>query len=147
STQGLAIDPSSGTVYLGGDNVRRSSDSGLTWTSSTGLPASYVFGGITVDPVTPTRVYACSSSYSLCYASSDGGASWLPMPHGGARIIVDPGAHNTLYLSGGYDGPWKSRDGGTSWTQIVVPYSAYFDLAIAPSNTQELYLQVTGTIY
>jgi photosystem II stability/assembly factor-like uncharacterized protein len=125
-----------GTVALGADGTRivwapggtaisHSTDSGATWTASTGVPA-----GATVesDRVDPTLFYAFVAG--TFYVSTDGGASFaaagtgasgLPAD-GNARFKAVPGHRGDVWLAGGKTGLtyglWHSTDAGASFTRL-----------------------------
>ena len=144
SIGGVAVDPS-GIVYVGGDLVRHSSDGGTTWPAGMGLPVG-TWNSVTIDPVAPARVYTCGNGG--CYASSDGGGNWTTLNHQAGRIIVDPGAHDTLYANSGYsNGLSKSRDGGVTWVQLPFPTYNVVDVSVSPSSTAELYALGSGSGY
>lgn len=64
------------------------------------------------------------------------------------RVVVDPGAHDTLYASSSYSSAlFKSRDDGVTWVQLPFPAYSILDLAAAPSATGELYAFGSGNGY
>jgi len=74
----------------------------------------------------------------------------IPGPPDGAWVtpfIIDPVNNSTLYA--GYADVWKTTDMGYSWTQISTINSTdkIRSMAIAPSNTQFLYVADNDTIW
>lgn len=118
-----------------------STDGGQSW-ARTGLPDhAYQFA---VDPNHPNLIYACSTSDSLLYKSSDGGTTWsataTELPGGGvSSLAIDPGDSTHLYAGTYSDGLQKSTDGGVSWAQISENSGYLRNLTIGSSNSNMLY--------
>lgn len=146
--QAIAIDPKqSSTVYAG---PNKSTDGGATWNQASSFDP---IGELTIDPVTPTTLYAISNGIQCGDArvvpslrkSTDGGGTWnFVRIRVGAFFFVpnslalDPQNPSTLYATGG--DLYESTDGGTSWR---VPYEGnrnFVRLAIDPTNSSTLYL-------
>ena len=64
-----------------------------------------------------------------------------------APYIIDPTDHNTLYV--GYADVWKTTDQGDNFTKISTmnSYDKLRSMAVAPSNTQYLYVADLSTIW
>jgi photosystem II stability/assembly factor-like uncharacterized protein len=101
------------------------------------------------------------------YKTTNGGTTWTNLtssidtfdPY--SAVVIDPNNHNTVYMAigdvfgnpygTGGNGVYKSTDGGTSWTKLGggLPTDANaigrITLAIAPSNSQVLYVSMSGT--
>jgi photosystem II stability/assembly factor-like uncharacterized protein len=156
----LEIDPVTSTTvyavarYLGsvaGEDVTavvyRSTDGGTTWTSL-GVPSPSVLF-TTIDPATPTTVYAAGSGI---YRSTDGGKTWAQSDVGlsdsaVSALVVDPAAPSTLYAGTRGHGVFRSTDAGASWTAFAdgmtgLPVSA---LAIDPAIGTTLYAATPGS--
>jgi photosystem II stability/assembly factor-like uncharacterized protein len=73
--------------------------------------------------------------------SGAGNGAWV------TPYIIDPNTPETLYA--GYSNVWKTTNRGNSWTQIstMSSYSKLRSMAIAPSNTDVLYVADPGTIW
>ncbi len=130
----LAFDPSDGDncVASGWNGVALySTDSGLSWNSATGLPASsgFVTGRVEIAyaPSSPTTVYASIYHNSgEVYRSTDGGQSYSLRNTGNSFLgsqgwydnclWVDP-TDPSVVLVGGLD-LWRSSNGGTTFTDI-----------------------------
>jgi len=112
---------------------------------------------VVVDEKNPRRIFAASGDPALgVLRSLDGGNTWTltgqdvfngAWPIG--KIVVDPtdGSGNTLYLSGGAAGIYKTFDGGEHWFPRVTGLPSSFrlsdlDYAIGASQTPTLYAAV-----
>jgi photosystem II stability/assembly factor-like uncharacterized protein len=131
-TQSLAIDPLNPTTIYAADTfvgdegftwpggVFKSIDGGDTWTV-TGLAAG-IFGGLAIDPQTPTTIYVggiwlidYQTSAKGIFKSTDGGSTWTTTDcNSFCNLAVDPRTPTTLYL-GTSSGVDKSTDGGATW--------------------------------
>jgi photosystem II stability/assembly factor-like uncharacterized protein len=147
----IAIDPQdSNTIYIGlrgrfpGAWVFKSTDGGANFSpASTGLEDVQFYGGLVVDPVNSSTVYALTIAYLMdpcrlntacvvtqVFKSTDGGVSWSPYSSGLpptnsliSALAIDPQDSNILYaglygVSGGTSGVFKSANGGASWSPI-----------------------------
>ncbi len=121
----LAAAPLSPAIlYAGawGQGVYRSVDHGATWQpASTGitLPLS-VQGGLAVNPITPTVLYAGDYYGGGLYRSTNGGDSWsLVLPGAAVRAVAVHPLTPTIVLVGDREqGIYRSADGGDTWTPI-----------------------------
>jgi photosystem II stability/assembly factor-like uncharacterized protein len=149
--EAIAIDPKqSSTVYAGSS---KSTDGGATWNY---LNTSLPIGELTIDPVTPTTLYAISNGLQCGDGQSipdfskttDGGTTWKRIPDGrsffgASSMALDPQNSTTLYAIGG--NLFESTDGGSSWR---IPYSGnrnFVRLAIAPTDPSTIYLSDPGS--
>ncbi len=142
----VRIDPTNGldAIASARGTALYTRDGGLTWTSSTGLPAPT--GGIdgrvelAIAPSNPTIVYASVDlAGGELYRSSDGGRTFARVSTGvgylgtqgwyANTLWVDPTSAQTLIV-GGLD-LYRSSDGGVTLTQIsdwrFSPMSAHAD--------------------
>ncbi len=163
----IAPDPTnSSIIYIAaaGGGVWKTTDGGGSWTALTdGLP-DLAMGSLTVDPSSPSTIYAGSGEANFAgdsrygeglYKSTNGGASWTVYTGPNnvfaglaiSKIVVDPTNSGVVYLTTaraangtrtGY-GVYKSTDGGASWALVFDGGTSFTDLAIDPSNTQTLY--------
>ncbi len=136
----LTPDPAHpGGVHLGmADNgYFRSADGGAAFRQGTAGITNNI-KDIAVSPADPQTVYAVGPQSSGWYAnqvfrSRDGGAHWTASPMTGlpdmnvarcGSVAADPRDPQTVYLGvsgdpgGGKGGPYRSRDGGQTWTWI-----------------------------
>lgn len=148
---------SSRYVGTGGSGVYRSVDGGTSWSSAnTGLRASNMHL-IALHPTESNLLYAGTYGGTLT-RSTDGGSTWAPAMNGlvdsdgraadsFSALVIDPLTPTTLYL-GSRMGPFKSTDGGASWSWIDPASSGCFvcflvwvnDLVIDPQNPANLYM-------
>jgi len=132
------VRPASGrTVWLAGHNIfARSDDSGGTWTTLTPatLP-SLDLHGFTVDPSTPSTLYAAVAGAGL-YRSTNGGSSFSEISKevGGMvmALAVTPGGD--IFAGDMQRGLLVSHDKGATWRQSLKAQLA--GLAINPENPQ-----------
>jgi photosystem II stability/assembly factor-like uncharacterized protein len=103
-----------------GGGVVKSEDGGATW-SATGLMAVSV-GAVTVDPRTPSIVFATFDQQPGAVKSVDGGATWNDVGLSGMFVgafTIDASTPDTVYTGAG-DRVLKSGDGGMTWTAVNV---------------------------
>lgn len=102
-----------------------------------------------------SRLYV--STWSGIYRSDDDGETWLARSQGLGDIQVfdialDPQNPSIVYLGLADRGPWKSTDGGHTWSQIQKGYYEPYDassgsvaaFAISPSQSDVIYSAVHG---
>jgi photosystem II stability/assembly factor-like uncharacterized protein len=90
------------------------------WT--TGGPYGGTINNITLNPLTPTTLYASASGVGV-FRSRDGGENWEQVfaATGGSRVEMDPLSPNRIYSGRSGDGPYRSDDEGNTWTAIPIP--------------------------
>ncbi|GAB4451486.1 MAG: hypothetical protein OHK0029_00730 [Armatimonadaceae bacterium] len=145
---GVAYDPSTpGTIYLSGaqGGVWKSTDNGQTWTcvsNADNWPYPQYVTPVAVHPTNGT-VYAGTGDFNTgagganatgLLASSDGGATWTPLPSIAAEraklagqcvsaIVVDPDNPSIITIATGRGssggGVWRSTDGGQTWNRAA----------------------------
>src|SRR5262249_55905583 len=114
---------------------------------------------LAVDPANPSTVYATSYSFSpsvaAAYKTTDAGATWsvlsgLPSFVNIAEtpIGIDPVSPSTLYL-GGLQGPYKSIDGGGSFTLLAAGLEnpRVFAFALHPTTSGRLWVGTSSGVY
>ena len=156
----LVADPkTSGTLYAAAASnggIYKSTDGGASWVAaSTGIPDRNI-AALTIDPVTPTILYASSTDFGLSdfglagvFKSTDSGQSWTKLPVDPQTFLpglvqafaIDPQNTATIYAATNGNGVLKSTDGGQSWaTGNGLPVNANFtSLVIDPQNPATLY--------
>jgi len=95
-----------------------SSDGGKTWTSAKGTDGA-TFNTITVDPTTPSTVWA--GGFDGIYKTTDNGEQWTAMtsaPSGADGIAVDPFDSATVYATVLSRGVYETTNGGASWRAV-----------------------------
>jgi hypothetical protein len=122
--QALAIDAATpSTVYVATySDVFKSTDSGGSWAiASAGLPVYAWMTTLTIDPVTPSTLYA-GTSWNGLFKSVDSGGTWtavnIGLPSAIYALAIDPTTPSILYVAAG-GGLFKSLDAGGSWTTIT----------------------------
>ena len=97
--------------------VLKSTDGGVSWNAA-GLSGVGVLS-LVIDPLTPTTLYAGTSSGGV-FKSSDGGASWRLTGLTGAgdvlTLAIDPLTPTTLYAGTSTSGVYKSTNSGGNWS-------------------------------
>ncbi len=81
------------------------------------------------------------STYTNISSSIGESGSWV------TPFVIDPNVHTTLYA--GMNNVWKTTNQGTSWTKItsVSVISKYRSIAVAPSNSQVIYIADNDSIW
>ena len=154
-------------VYAGTNKgLYRSTDGGTAWqklTVASGLPDSIV-NALAVNPQDPQILYVSigqiSATYkrSDLYKSTDKGETWksiLDSTTVSNTLIVDvklsPVEPNIVFavnrapaLGPGWDGVFRSRNGGSSWTYVSGSFSSsshgvLINIGLDPSDTAKVY--------
>lgn len=126
SRQGIgafALDPNNpSTLWVvdSGQEVARTTDRGVTWTtSSTGITESVY--KLTVDQSADQALFAYGTS--KVFRSTDNGDTWAEVFAGVTTAPIDRIAQSPsdpdVFMAVGWDGPFKSTDGGQTWTQVA----------------------------
>jgi len=113
------------TIYIGYQDVFKSTDQGNTWTKISSWDGK-TLRSLAVAPSNTKVIYA--ATYSIIYRTDDGGDTWqnitsnLPVDRAAIKYITikndDP---NTVWVAmGGYNdmGVYKTINGGESWENI-----------------------------
>jgi hypothetical protein len=147
----LIRDPRSGTLWLAGYGLARSTDGGLTWTVPSGIAISDILLDVGFDPSSPEILYAAgympspsrlSPSETRLYKSTDGGASWtrtdaeLAGTGGIQKVLVSP-AHSQVVSAVYFGTLFRSTDAGAHWDRVAqAPQSGNItDLVAGPDGT------------
>src|SRR5262249_32369540 len=150
----LTLDPTNGGRLFASTSTAFyvSEDGGETWTNVLNMPAWTV----TIDPNTPTTVYATARTQGV-WRSSDGGHAWLPINTGltnltmgrSAPVIIDPTNPQTLYVGSVGGGVFKSLDGGNHWFAVNSGLGelSVDGLAMDPRNPAVLYASGANGVY
>jgi len=137
--------PQSTTLYaLTGQGLYRSGDGARTWTPAASSPP--MTRSLVLAPGQPDVLYA-GAGYP-CYAggpavpmwkSVDGGETWFELPAGLnlEPLAVHPSDPQRVYARG-CDGPYRSTDGGDSWTLQADDLFLTYDVrSIAPAAADD----------
>jgi uncharacterized repeat protein (TIGR01451 family) len=161
STSAVVVDPTNAnTIYAATlFSVYKSTDGGNIYAlKNSGFSAFPTLRTLTVDPSSPSTLYAGSDSSGI-FKTTNGGDTWAavgagdfdPTSLGVAEIIIDPTATQTLYAAT-RTGLLKTTDGGAHWSAIhfgsfgfpgtTSPVTA---VALDPSHPSTLYAAALGT--
>lgn len=141
----VAVDPLDPSIwyagYMGGPTIRKSTDGGKTWvTSSSGIATSSVWS-IVPDPRNSGVVYAATAG-SGGFRSSNSGLTWTPMPLPPVVwfLALDPTDSQIVYAATNGEGVFKSENAGATFTRVGSPsIGVVISLAVDPTDTQRLY--------
>ncbi|MDH4071101.1 MAG: choice-of-anchor D domain-containing protein, partial [Ignavibacteria bacterium] len=135
STHSFYISPKDTNLWVaaftgGGDHIRRSTDRGVTWTST--IVRNFTSYGMPLerDPNNPdTLLFAADAvgSDGVLYRSFDFGATWDTLSVSSLRspcdIVIVPDSNSIVYVGDGITGSgsgqmWRSEDYGKTFTMI-----------------------------
>ena len=149
-----------GTLYAAAGDLNlsflyRSTDGGARWTRTGSGTSLLTNATLTVDPDTPSTVYA--AGYEGIAVSTDAGAHWTPkesgLPFMGfvwvGTMAFDAGRPRTLYAGMQHFGVARTQDGGEHWRQgLQVGLTAAGRLLeIDPVRPGTFYFFVDGRIF
>ena len=112
-------------------------------------PALYpTVSKVAVTPGEPGLLYAVSGG--ALYRSRDYGDTWLPLPPPPIPldfVAFDPTNADTIYTVGFFGNPWRSSDGGTTWTELTngVPSPGFQTIALLVDPNTPSTLYIAGT--
>lgn len=148
----LAIDPSHPqTLYAGGPSgVAESVNGGAKWFPLTrGLPV-YPISRIVVDPRSPRRLYASTTSAQsqTLFRSDDAGQHWAPadggvISGGITSLAIQPGKRETVWVVAGGD-LFRSLDQGRTWAPAGAGLPPQRVLAVLPGASTLLAGTLSG---
>lgn len=129
-----------------GDGIFKSTDHGESWTqlsSTAGNEDFFYVNRLVIDPDDEDIVVAATNKGIL--KSSNGGSSWTKVYTTNSRvqhIIADFTDFNIQYATVNGFGVIKSTDAGDTWSnsRTGITGGARFEIAMAPSNHNRLYL-------
>ena len=160
----IVIDPKDpATIYAGaaGGGVWKSVDNGLTWIPLSDTWPFLEISSIAIDPTDSSVIYAGTGDfhtggqrYCGVMKSTDGGATFVPLPVGDAAkcsiagIVVDPTDPRIVTICGGQGKTgdvWRSTDGGATWTAVLNEFGRWSKLVItAPDRLGNRAMFVCG---
>ncbi|HLX12985.1 MAG TPA: hypothetical protein VKS81_09235, partial [Bacteroidota bacterium] len=144
------------------NSTRRVASSAPSWVSATQGGINYGSGyasgranSIAFDPNNSSIMYLATAGGGV-WKTTDAGTTWVPLTDNlttstSGSIAIDPHNSNVLYYASGElnysldsdfgDGIFKSTNGGTTWTKILLAsVSAYFSaVVIDPTNSNIVY--------
>ncbi|MCG3212580.1 MAG: hypothetical protein FOGNACKC_06250 [Anaerolineae bacterium] len=134
------------------ENISKQAASEASWTQ-VGFSGQMV-SQIAINPANPKVIYVGSSTVGFgVYKTTDGGISWTQIKSGlpgnvaVASLVVDPQNSDVLYIgtytvgTSLYGGVYKSINGGTSWSRILVRTnkSNFRSVAVDPRDSNVIY--------
>ena len=133
------------TLYVLGDRrVFRSDDAGRSWRRLSALEGNLRV--LAVDPHDSRILYAGTEDFgSGLLKSSDGGATWVPIPaflpatYGLVSWLTVLATQPSTVLAATVAGIYKSRDGGISW-QPSLGEAPLNDMAVDPGSPATVYI-------
>lgn len=129
-------------------------DNGTTYRQTNGTWKEWLGADGMDCVISPTNASICigTSQNGSIYKTTNAGNSYsgLSRPANGnwvTPLFMHPTNHDTVY--GGWNGIYRSVNGGSSWTNLTSSISTgNFDcLAVASSNTRYIYGSVGSTLY
>jgi photosystem II stability/assembly factor-like uncharacterized protein len=152
----LAIDPQNPTtIYAGvGNGIVKSIDAGSTWTDQR---ANFYPLTMAMDPHNPSTLYAGtwdSGGPVSVFTSTDAGSTWNAAASGlpGSlsqiySVAVDP-YNSSLIFAGGFNGLFKSADGGANWDPSEKFAGTYVgSIVFDPLTSGTLYVGTGGGVW
>ncbi|MBI5471905.1 MAG: T9SS type A sorting domain-containing protein [Ignavibacteriae bacterium] len=156
---------------INGDGILKSTDRGETWTQLASTVANDDFNNIArliIHPTNPNIVLAATTSgrykeatvnRSGIWKTTNGGTSWYNVYNQTEigtlgrvkkilQILDTPGNFNIQYACVDEKGILKSTDAGESWflsSTGINDQTGRYEMAIAPSNVNKLYLAAEGS--
>ena len=154
------IDPNNhSTLYLGLNNVWKSTDQGSNWTKISSMNSTSKIRSLAVAPSNSQVIYASDPSH--LWKTVDGGANWSDitgtLPVANASITYVTVKHNdsaTVWVSMGQynsDGVYQTTDAGNTWTNISAGLPEAPVMCViqnkAKTNETELYAGTDVGVY
>lgn len=140
----LYVHPVTPTVIFGGSNsgtpnIYRSDDRGESWTAIPLVPdpTNRVVLQILSHPTIPNRIYATVRNEGV-FVSEDMGLNWEIAEIQAEIIRFAPSNPNIVYKLD--CSPYRSVDGGETWTQLDSPRPCYQDIHVDPKHENVIYL-------
>ncbi|QQS37774.1 MAG: T9SS type A sorting domain-containing protein [Ignavibacteriales bacterium] len=117
--------------------IARTTDGGITWTSSYTASTSF----LAISGTSTSVVYAVGASGTI-YKSTDAGQTWNPLPSTVSSFMyaIEFLDDNNGLIAGSAGGIFRTTDAGTTWNPLVSPQVdwAYFQIEIVSAT--EIYL-------
>jgi photosystem II stability/assembly factor-like uncharacterized protein len=139
----LVLDPPNTLYAATGDEVRKSTDQGDSWSTAGHVPDEVRVLAIDLGP-TPGALYAGSSEQGI-YKSTDGGAGWEERNEGIEVLVtprdmdVDPQNLNKMFAAADCSGGWMTADGGDTWSEPSSIAGCMGAFAINPGDPDIVY--------
>ncbi|MBI4547120.1 MAG: T9SS type A sorting domain-containing protein [Ignavibacteriae bacterium] len=159
----IAVDPAHpDTMYCGSvsGGIWKTTDGGLSWLPKTDDASNLVIGTMVIDPTNSNIIYAGTGEGYFNFdalrgvgvlKSTDGGGTWTVLNNFLTpdvqfsyyyinKLVIRPDDPNVLYAAM-IGGIWKTINGGTIWTKLIVNSTTKFcmDLVADPTNPNIMY--------
>lgn len=116
----------SGTIYVAGEGVFRSTDGGQSWSNVLGSVSFFMVSFADAD-------HGCAARGNAIHCTEDGGNSW-PVEASFSRANHVQMASSTVGYAVSDGDVYKTEDGGVSWTAILTGNNAY-GMSFPDANT------------
>jgi hypothetical protein len=141
-----------------GVGVLKSTNSGVTWTTTGALPSpgNVGFSSILIDPSTVTNNPATTTVYATgtpggLYRSTDGGATWTLLRTGSIQnVVFDPVVAGGLYVAEAFAGIFRYDPNTNSWSAFNAGLASSPQLiliAIGKTAPNTMYAKLDDTVY
>jgi photosystem II stability/assembly factor-like uncharacterized protein len=151
-TARVLVDPQrGGNMFIGllTGGIRKSTDSGMTWSSvNNGLTDLRILAAA-MDASGPQTIYA--AAFAGIFKSIDGGRSWQSLatgPGGPTTVTADPNRSGVVYAAvstGLTNGSiTKSTDGGATWSTLFPLTAPIYNITVDPANSDIVYAPTMG---
>ncbi len=149
------------TFYVGAPvgGIWKTTNGGLTWTTSTDFLSCIGISDIVINPLNPNIMYMgtgdkdAGDSYSIGVMKSyDAGETWIPttltfespLARKVNRLLIHPTDTSTIIAATSY-GIYKTTDGGTTWTRKKL--GNFKDMVFKPGNPNVIYASTPSSIH
>ena len=134
------------TVYLGLDQVYKSTDRGDSWTNISSGIFSTTLEIVEVAPSNVNYIYA--SDGVNVKASTNGGGSWSTIYSAAtvSALEINPNDETQVFITTG-NSVFESLNAGASWTDISASINLKCNDIISLNNGQDLYLATDFGVY
>lgn len=139
----LYVHPITPTLLFAGaytsPEIYRSDDRGETWSKILLMPnpINRTVMQILSHPTIPNKMYALVK-YEGIFVSEDTGLTWINTGVFADSMAIDSGNPNIMYRSNCT--PYRSIDGGMTWSELDSPQPCYDEIHIDPQNSDIVYL-------
>jgi hypothetical protein len=123
-------------VLVGGPTgVYLTTNGGVTWLLSVLSVSEDLVTALTIDPVDPAIVYACTLGATF-YRSNDGGLNWSAgVSTGGGPYCYDIAVSGQTLWVPTVGGVRRSNDGGLIWEEVAGLSVPSYSIAVDPNGT------------
>ena len=150
-----------GTFWVGAPagGLWKTSNNGVTWSTTTDNLGVIGCSDLAIDPITPTTMYLATGdgdagdTYAIGVLKSiDGGATWnttglnwaVNLQRTIRRLIINP-VNPQILIAATSAGIWRTTNGGTTWASVSGINA--FDCEFKPTNPNIVYATGTTTFY